>query len=68
MQRTGDNAGEFIFILSVSDDGTVVEGLVNELDGQRTDGPVPVWRNVDILCAHDTKLLERWRRAGAGGM
>jgi hypothetical protein len=50
---TGDSAGPFVQIEGISDDGLVVYGYVDMIDGRRTDGLVPVDRRIDDLCRED---------------
>jgi hypothetical protein len=61
---TGDTAGPFVEIEGISDDGLVVHGYVNMIDGRRTDGLVPVDRRFDDLCREDAALLARYRSPG----
>jgi hypothetical protein len=61
---TGDSAGPFVQIEGISDDGLVVYGYVDMIDGRRTDGLVPVDRRIDDLCREDAALLARYRSPG----
>ncbi len=61
---TGDSAGPFVQIKGISDDGLVVYGYVDMIDGRRTDGLVPVDRRIDDLCREDAALLARYRSPG----
>lgn len=59
--ETDDSGEPFISILSVSDDGEVVDGLIRRVGGVRTDDPVVASRYIVSLCKSDRVLLERWR-------
>jgi hypothetical protein len=59
--HTGDWAGPLIAIEGISDDGLVVHGFVDIIDGQRTDGPIAFSRLIDDLNRNDAALLARYR-------